>query len=123
MVLCSDKENSGNKTTKLLEEIFNRINTIDLAVSAFSFSKDGIVTLNTIPIGKNSFLGLTVTYREWVNEIKPQQIPVFSNGFEGRGGKYRIAITYPIVNNNTGEYLGIVGMLIHSTFFLTLWRS
>ena len=58
------------------------------------------MTLNTIPIGENSFLGLTVTYRESVNEIKPQQIPVFSNGIEGRGGKYRIAITYPIVNNS-----------------------
>ncbi len=75
------------------------------------------MTLNTILIGENSFLGLSVTYREWVNEIKAQQIPVFSNGFEGWGGKYRIAITYPIVNNNTAEYLGIVGMLIHSTFF------
>lgn len=75
------------------------------------------MTLNTIPIGENSFLGLTVTYRESVNEIKPQQIPVFSNGIEGRGGKYRIAITYPIVNNNPGKYLGIVGMLIHIILF------
>jgi hypothetical protein len=72
------------------------------------------VTLNTIPIGENSFLGLTVTYRESVNEIKPS---VFSNGIEGRGGKYKIAITYPIVNNNPGKYLGIVGMLIHIILF------
>lgn len=70
------------------------------------------MTLNIIPIGEESFLGLNVTYREWVRETKAQQIPVFSNGFEGRDGKYRIAITYPIVNNNTGEYLGIVGTLI-----------
>jgi hypothetical protein len=75
------------------------------------------VTLNTIPIGENSFLGLTVTYRESVNEIKPQQIPVFSNGIEGRGGKYRMAISYRIVNNNPGKYLGIVGMLIHIILF------
>ena len=81
------------------------------------------MTLNTIPIGENSFLGLTVTYRESVNEIKPQQIPVFSNGIEGRGGKYRMAITYPIVNNNPGKYLGIVGMLIHIIlFFCKLWQ-
>jgi hypothetical protein len=59
------------------------------------------VTINTIPIGENSFLGLTVTYRESVNEIKTQQIPVFSNGIEGREDKYRIAIAYPIVKNNT----------------------
>jgi hypothetical protein len=59
------------------------------------------VTINTIPKGENSFIGLTVTYRESVNEIKTQQIPVFSNGIEGRGGKYRIAIAYPIVKNNT----------------------
>jgi hypothetical protein len=33
-------------------------------------------------------------------------MPAFSNGFEGRDGKYRIALTYPIVNRETGEYIG-----------------
>lgn len=81
------------------------------------------MTLNTIPIGENPSLGFNVTYRKWVNEIKTQQIHVFSNGIDGRGGRYRIAITYPIVNNNTGEYLGIVGMLIHTTIFLKIMEA
>jgi hypothetical protein len=28
-----------------------------------------------------------------------------------------MAISYPIVNNNPGKYLGIVGMLIHIILF------
>ena len=44
-------------------------------------------------------------------------MPVFSNGFEGRDGIYRIAITFPILNENTGEYTGLVAASLPTVHF------
>jgi signal transduction histidine kinase len=34
--------------------------------------------------------------------------PIFSNGFLGRDGKFRIAFSYPIINLNSRKYMGLV---------------
>jgi signal transduction histidine kinase len=44
-------------------------------------------------------------------------MPVFSDGFLGRDGKYRIALTYPITNGSSGEYVGIVEALVPTIQF------
>ena len=48
--------------------------------------------------------------------------PVFSGGF-GKQGIYRIFISFPIINRQTQEFLGIVGKSIPSeSFFCALWK-
>jgi signal transduction histidine kinase len=105
-------EVSSNETTKLLQEVYNQINSITLVDRLFILNKDNIATINIIPKGEKSFVGIDFSYSEWVKQTKYTQMPVFSNGFEGMDGKYRIALTYPIVNENTGQYLGLVGSAI-----------
>ena len=102
-------ELSGNETTKLLQEVYRQINSITLVDRLFILNKDNIATINIIPKGENSFVGIDFSYSEWVKQTKDTQMPVFSNGFEGTDGKYGIALTYPIINENTGQYLGLVG--------------
>jgi signal transduction histidine kinase len=108
---------SGNETTKLLQEVYNQINSITPADRLFILNKDNIATINIIPEGEKSFVGVNFSYREWVKQTKDTLMPVFSNGFEGMDGKYRIALAYPIVNKNTGQYLGIVGAAIPTISF------
>ncbi len=43
---------------------------------------------------------MNFSYREWVRETKNTLLPQFSDGFAGKDGKYRIAITYPIIIKN-----------------------
>ena len=105
-------EVSSNETTKLLQEVYNQINSITLVDRLFILNKDNIATINIIAKGEKSFVGIDFSYIEWVKQTKNTQMPVFSNGFEGMDGKYRIALTYPIVNENTGQYLGLVGAAI-----------
>jgi signal transduction histidine kinase len=105
-------EVSSNETTKLLQEVYNQINSITLVDRLFILNKDNIATINIIPKGEKSFVGIDFSYSEWVKQTKYTQMPVFSNGFEGMDGKYRIALTYPIVNESTGQYLGLVGAAI-----------
>ena len=105
-------ELSGNETTKLLQEVYNQINSVTLVDRLFILNKDSIATINIIPKGEKSFVGVNFSYREWVKQTKDTLMPVFSNGFEGADGKYRIAITYPIINKLTGQYLGLVGTAV-----------
>ena len=99
---------SGNKTIKLMKEYYLPVST--------SFTTDRLLILNTSDIsvvalalkGEQIFKGVNFSYRDWVGQTKSTFMPVFSNGYEGRDGKYRIAITYPIVNRKTGKYIGLV---------------
>ena len=105
-------ELSGNETTELLEEVYNQINSRTPVDRLFILNKDNVATINIIPKDEKSFVGVNFSYREWAKQTKDTLMPVFSNGFNGMDGKYRIALTYPIVNKNTGEYLGLVGIAI-----------
>lgn len=90
-----------------------------------TFTTDRLLILNTNDISVDAlalkveqiFTGVNFSYRDWVKQTKSTLMPVFSNGFEGRDGKYRIAITYPIVNRETGKYLGLVAALIPTIQF------
>ncbi|HYX56226.1 MAG TPA: sensor histidine kinase [Nitrososphaeraceae archaeon] len=115
--VLQEGELSGNETTKLLQEVYNQINSITPTDRLFILNKDNIATINIIPKGEKSFVGINFSYREWVKQTKDTLMPVFSNGFEGMDGKYRIALAYPIVNKNTGQYLGLVGAAIPTISF------
>jgi hypothetical protein len=109
-------ELSGNRTTGLLEKVYNQINST-LVDRLFILDKSDIATVSIAPRGEPTLVGVNFSYRDYVKETKSSHMPVFSNGFEGRDGKYRIAITYPIVSDNTGEYLGLVGASISTIPF------
>jgi signal transduction histidine kinase len=54
-------------------------------------------------------LGGDFSSREYFEVARETRQPVFSNGYFGDDGIYRMAITQPIINRDTGDYLGIVG--------------
>lgn len=58
-------------------------------------------------MGSNTFLGVDFSFRDWVKETKISLSPIFSNGYE-RFGAYRVFITIPIINRDTGRYIGTV---------------
>jgi hypothetical protein len=68
----------------------------------------------------NTFLGVDFSFRDWVKETKISLSPVFSNVYE-RFGAYRVFITIPIINGDTGRYIGIVETSIPTGVFCTLW--
>lgn len=50
-------------------------------------------------------------------------LPVYSNGFEGRDGLYRTAITFPIINENTREYIGLVAASLSTIPFFEYYGN
>ena len=88
-----------------------------MADRLFIVDKNNIVTANILQKVQQTFVGTDYSFRDWIRKTKASLTPVFSNGYEGRDGKYRIAITYPIINRETGKYIGLVGTSIPTIEF------
>jgi signal transduction histidine kinase len=107
----------SNKTRKFLQEIYPQLNNISMADRLFIVDKNNIITINNVPKGQQTLVGTDYSFRDWIRNTKSSLMPVFSDGYEGRDGKYRIAITYPIINRETGKYIGLVGTSIPTIEF------
>jgi signal transduction histidine kinase len=108
---------SSNKTKKFLQEIYAQLNNISMADRLFIVDENNIITSNIAPKGQQTFVGTDYSFRDWIINTKDTLMPIFSNGYEGRDGKYRIAITYPVINRETGKYIGLVGSSIPTIEF------
>jgi len=104
----------GNDTTTLLQQKYSQyIHTIN---RLFILDKNNVVTISLAPKGSETFLGQDLSLRDWVKQTRNNLAPVFSGGFE-RQDMYRIFITYPIINRQSHEYVGIIGTSIPTVPF------
>ena len=99
-------ELGGDKTTKLLDDAYNKHNlTID---SLFLLDNNDIM-VNTISAQTSEFfLGEDFSFRDWVKQTRNNLEPVFSNGDFERQQILREFISYPILSQDTGQYLGMI---------------
>src|ERR1051325_340214 len=107
----------SNKTKTLMEQMYVQMNKITNVDRLFILDGNNIERNGLAPKGEEAFVGVDFTYRDYVRETKSNLMPVFSDGFVGRDGRYRIAITAPIINIETGKYEGLVGGLVPTTEF------
>jgi signal transduction histidine kinase len=104
----------SDNTRKLVEEKYNQFTPVINRL--FVLDKNDIVTISLAAKRSDIFIGADYSFRDWVKEIRNNLMPVFSDGFE-RQGIYRIFISFPIINRQTQEFLGIVGASIPSESF------
>ena len=105
----------SNDTKSFIQNYYREINSSSPVDRLFILDAKGVNKLDIIPKGQDSFVGMNFSYRDWVKETKKSLTPQFSDSFVGNDGKYRIAITYPIIiKNNSGfnNYAGLVGVVI-----------
>jgi signal transduction histidine kinase len=100
-----DGELYSEQAKKLMEEKYRQFDTI--VDRLFVLDKNDVVTSSITQSGSETFVGNDLSLRDWVSETRSILGPVFSNGFE-RQGIYTIFITYPIINRNSDEYIGMV---------------
>jgi signal transduction histidine kinase len=113
----------GDRVGNLVGERFNEINNISKIDGLFIADKNNIITHNKVSEGQRSFVNIDISLRDYVNETKSTLNPVFSNGFKGIDGTYKIALTSPIINRDNGEYLGMVGVEIPSVEFFARYGN
>jgi signal transduction histidine kinase len=108
---------SSNITKKLMERMYNQMNNITKVDRLFILDENNIARSSIVPKGEEGFIGTNFSYRDWVRDTKNTLMPIFSDGFVGRDGKYRIAVTEPIINIKTGKYMGLVAALVPTIDF------
>src|SRR5919199_5309833 len=109
----------SNKTKNLIQQMHFQMNSITNVDRLFILDENNIERSDVVPRGEKGFVGVNFSYRDYVRDTKLTMMPVFSDGFVGRDGKYRIAITQPIINIDTGKYIGLVGALIPTINFFS----
>jgi hypothetical protein len=108
---------SGNKTNESIKEVFVPLST-SFGVDRIAILNENGTSVNSLAIkGERLFRGTNFSFRNWVKQTKGALAPVFSSGFKGVDGKLRVALTYPIVNRETGKYLGLVAASIPTVEF------
>jgi signal transduction histidine kinase len=108
---------SSNITKKLMERMYNQMNNITKVDRLFILDENNIARSSIVPKGEEGFIGTNFSYTDWVRDTKNTLMPIFSDGFVGRDGKYRIAVTEPIINIKTGKYMGLVAALVPTIEF------
>jgi signal transduction histidine kinase len=68
-------------------------------------------------------VNIDISFTDYVQETKNTLRPVFSEGFEGIDGIYRIAITFPIIDRENGQYIGMVGVQIPTIDFFARYGN
>ncbi|MDQ3562046.1 MAG: sensor histidine kinase [Thermoproteota archaeon] len=112
---------SGNETENLLKETYAEVGSIGDRL--FVIDNKNIVRLNIVPEGENPFIGTDMSSIQWVIEARSNLAPTFSKGVVGLDGKHRIFITYPIINRQDGNYMGLVGLAIPTIQFFEKYAS
>ncbi|MGN6615375.1 MAG: sensor histidine kinase, partial [Candidatus Nitrosocosmicus sp.] len=113
------KDFQSSDTKGFIQTYYHQINSTSPVDRLFVVDKTGIAKIDIVPKGQPSYIGMNFSYREWVKDTKNTLQPQFSDGFMGKDGKYRIAITYPVLIKNSSSsssrsinYGGLVGVVI-----------
>jgi len=102
----------GDRIQKLMNEKFDQINDITKVDGLFIADEDNIITYNIVSEGKRSFVNIDISFRDYIQEPRNTLKPVFSDGFKGIDNIFSIALTVPIVNSDSGKYIGTIGIQI-----------
>jgi signal transduction histidine kinase len=105
-VYLQNENLSGDKVDKIVDEKFRQLKSVTEVDGLLITDKDGIINVHKTSKGLKNFVNIDLSSRDYMKQTKSNLQPVFSNGFTGIDGKYRIAITYPIVSVIDGHYIG-----------------
>ena len=99
---------SGDKVSNLLEEKFNQLNSVTKVDSLLITDNEGVITTHKASPGMKTFVNIDISSNDYMRQTMNSLQPVYSNGFTGIDGKYRIVITYPVTSMEDGDYIGTV---------------
>ena len=105
-VYLQNENLSGDKVDKIVDEKFRQLKSVTGVDGLLITDKDGIINVHKTSKGQKNFVNIDLSSRDYMKQTKSSLQPVYSNGFTGIDGKYRIAITYPIVSVIDGHYIG-----------------
>ena len=113
----------GDKILQIVKDKFSQVNDITKVDGLFITDEDNIITTHIVSEGQRSFVNIDISFRDYIRETRDTLQPVFSEGYTGFDGLFRIALTVPIINSDTGKYIGIIGVTIPTESFFSLYGN
>ena len=111
-----------NKSEPLVQEMYDETKQlVGKTDGMFVIDRSGIIRVNALTEEEQkkqmTFVGTNISQREYVRQAKTTHQPIFSTGLYSLDGVYRIFIAYPITNEETNEYMGLVSASIPTVDF------
>src|SRR5919108_6380809 len=113
----------GDRVDRLMRERFDQINSTTKVDGLFITDNDDIIAYHLVAPDERSFVNIDISFLDYVQKTRETLRPVFSEGFEGIDGIYRIALTYPIIDRENGQYIGMVGVQIPTIDFFARYGN
>jgi signal transduction histidine kinase len=110
-------ELQGDNVEKLMMEGYQQIKDIAMIDGLFVANEDDIIIHNIVEKGVKSLINTDISSRDYINDTRETLSPAFSAGYEDIDGVLRIALTYPIINQDDNRYIGLVGAQIPAVEF------
>src|SRR5215475_142275 len=108
---------SNVNVRNLMQEISSQIRP--LADRLYIVNQNGIIILEKAQSGEQTHIGRNISKLAWISKARTDKAPSFSSGYVGLDGLYRIGVVYPIINRDTGKFMGLVGAAIPSVKFFS----
>ena len=116
---------SSDRVDKLMREVYTQVNMFTVVDRLFIVDRNNTATSFVVPKEQTDpyFGSDNISLEQLVNQTKTTRMPTFTNGFRGLDGKYRVAITFPIINRQTHEYIGSLAALIPTMKFFEYYGN
>jgi signal transduction histidine kinase len=112
-----DDETYDDRFKKFFEYKYLILSKITNVDGLYLVNEDGIVTYDRVAEGKKSLVNKDISTREYIKQTKNTLKAGFSNGFNGTDNVFKIALAAPIINQDNGQYMGIVETKIPTVSF------
>ncbi|HEU5461279.1 MAG TPA: sensor histidine kinase [Nitrososphaeraceae archaeon] len=113
----------GDKILQILKDKFSQVNDVTKVDGLFIVDEENIMTTHIVSEGQRSFVNINMSFRDYIQETRDTLKPVFSEGITGIDGIFRMVLTVPIINSDSGKYLGIIGVTIPTEPFFSLYGN
>ncbi|MGI0019433.1 MAG: hypothetical protein ACREAY_03070 [Nitrososphaera sp.] len=107
---------SSSEAGALLRQHFNRLGTVMDRLEIVDSS--GTIVQQVSAQGLPDLTGQDLSARHYVQQVRFTRQPLYSEAQLGADGSYRIFVNYPVINRETGNYLGMVSASATAVSFL-----
>jgi signal transduction histidine kinase len=95
----------SDQTTQLLRQEHDELLKIT-SVESLAVLDENNILANTASADLRRFLGSDVSQREYATEVRERLQPYVSGSFVGLNGRLAFAVAVPIINRDSGDYVG-----------------